>query len=50
LVFETKNINDGWIGTQHGASISPEVFIYYLNVVFIDGTTKTLKGNVTMVR
>jgi len=49
-VFQTTDIEEGWNGTHNGKELNPGVFVYYLNVTFIDGSTKQLKGNVTLVR
>ena len=49
-VFETQDIGQGWDGTHNGKELNPGVFVYYVNVTFIDGTAGQLKGNVTLVR
>lgn len=49
-VFETTDIEEGWDGTHNGKELNPGVFVYYLNVVFIDGSTQELKGNTTLVK
>ncbi|MBL4593894.1 MAG: gliding motility-associated C-terminal domain-containing protein [Flavobacteriales bacterium] len=49
-VFETTDIDEGWDGTHNGNELNPGVFVYYVNVTFIDGTSGQLKGNVTLVR
>ena len=49
-VFQTTDIDKGWDGKHNGKDLNPGVFVYYLNVTFIDNTSKELKGNVTLVR
>ncbi|PCJ24244.1 MAG: hypothetical protein COA97_10140 [Flavobacteriales bacterium] len=49
-VFETTDKEQGWDGTHNGNKLNPGVFVYYVNVTFIDGSSGQLKGNVTLVR
>jgi gliding motility-associated-like protein len=49
-VFETTDIDQGWDGRHNGEDLNPGVFVYYVNVTFIDGTEDLLKGDVTLVR
>jgi gliding motility-associated-like protein len=49
-VFETSDLNQGWNGEFHGKKVDQGVFVYTLNVVFIDGTEKKGKGNITVTR
>jgi len=50
LVFETTNQNIGWDGTFNGQPQPIEAYAYVLNVWFIDGTSKELQGNITLLR
>ncbi len=50
MVFETTDIEEGWDGTHNGVELNPGVFVYYVNVTFIDGSAGQIKGNVTLVR
>jgi gliding motility-associated-like protein len=50
LVFETTSQEHGWDGTYNGQPQPIEAYAYVLNVTFIDGTSKLLKGNVTLLR
>lgn len=50
LVFETNDQNIGWDGTYNGQPQPVEAYAYVLNASFIDGTSKVLKGNVTLLR
>ena len=50
LVFETKNQENGWDGTFNGQPQPIDAYAYVLVASFIDGTNKTLKGNITLLR
>ncbi len=50
LVFESNSQDVGWDGTFNGQPQPLEAYGYVLNVSFIDGTTKLLKGNITLLR
>jgi gliding motility-associated-like protein len=50
LVFETNDRNQGWDGTFKGVPQEMDAYAWTLNATFITGTSKTLKGNVTLVR
>jgi hypothetical protein len=55
LVFEDRDfsVNDatrGWDGLMNGKSCDPGVFVWYLEVVFIDGFTDSLRGQTTLIR
>jgi gliding motility-associated-like protein len=50
VVFSTINKNVGWTGKFNGEEQPIEIYGYVLNVTFIDGSTKTLKGNVSLLR
>jgi len=49
-VFSTTNADIGWDGTHNGVELNPAVFVYYADITLIDGSTKQLKGNITLVR
>jgi gliding motility-associated-like protein len=49
-VFETTSINAGWDGTFRGKELDPAVFSYYMNVTFVDGTSKIEKGDITLIQ
>ena len=49
-VFSTTSLSNGWDGTFRGKELDPAVFTYYLHAIFIDGTDKIEKGNVTLTR
>jgi gliding motility-associated-like protein len=50
LVFESTSQAIGWDGTFNGEPQPIEAYAYVLDVTFIDGTAKLLKGNVTLLR
>lgn len=54
-VFEESNTppNDplyGWDGNFRGKPMNPDVFVYYIIVELYDGTEKTYKGDLTLLR
>lgn len=54
-IYEAQNlgINDpalGWDGTHRGKLVMPAVFVYYVEVEFLDGEVQVLTGDVTVVR
>ncbi len=54
-IFEKKDFlpNDpaaGWDGSYRGAALTSGVFVYYAEVLFIDGETRLYKGDVTLMR
>ncbi len=50
LVFETHDLTMGWDGTFRGKALDAAVFNYILEVSFIDGSSKSEKGNITLVK
>ena len=48
--FEKNDLSKGWNGTARGQDVNPGVFVYYAEVLFIDGETVLFKGDVTLVR
>lgn len=49
-VFESTSINDGWDGTFRGKPMNTGIFVYVVKAEFYNATSKTLKGDVTLVR
>jgi gliding motility-associated-like protein len=50
-VFETTDVNQSWQGSYKGASIKGvEVFYYYIDVEFMDGSLRIAKGDLTLVQ
>lgn len=51
LIFESKDIRNGWDGTQNGDPLNPGVYVYYVEApCAVDGTKLFKKGNVTLIR
>ena len=49
-MFETRNLNTGWNGNYKGKELDPDVYVYYLEGLCIDGQQYFEKGNVTLIR
>lgn len=50
-VFATNDMNVGWDGTdKKGREVDVGIYVYYAFVTFDNGKTKTLKGNVGVIR
>ena len=49
-VFESTSLEDGWDGNFRGKKVNPAVFVYYVDVVYKDGSTVSKKGDVTLIR
>ncbi len=50
MIFETTSKEIGWNGTFNGQPQPIDAYGYVLLATFIDGTSKTLKGNITLLR
>jgi hypothetical protein len=55
LVFEQSNFSPnlegyGWDGTFRGKLMNAGVFVYFVEVLLIDGRTEILTGDVTLFR
>jgi gliding motility-associated-like protein len=48
-VFHTESLHEGWDGSYKGVKQTPQSFVFVADVVFYDGTEKTLKGNITLI-
>lgn len=48
--FQPNDLSFAWDGTFYGKLLNAGVYVYYTEVVFLDGTTEVLKGNVLLVR
>jgi gliding motility-associated-like protein len=48
-IFESFDLNTGWDGTYKGKLLNPGVYVYYVEVVYLDGNKKTAKGSVTLI-
>ena len=54
-IFQVTNAeaNDpgfGWNGTMNGKPAEPDTYVYFVTIVFTDGTTHLYKGTVTLLR
>ncbi len=50
LVFESKDQNQGWDGYYKGELCQADVYVYKLELVFINGQKATKVGDVTLLR
>lgn len=50
LVFESNSLDVGWDGTYGGVPQPMEAYGYVLIADFIDSSTRTMKGNITLIR
>lgn len=50
LIFETHSLSEGWDGSFKGKLLSPDVFVYHLDVDFFNLESKRAKGSVTLLR
>ena len=54
LVFDSgkglEAMTSGWDGTARGKTVSPQVFVYYLEGAHLDGEEIFLTGNITLVK
>ena len=47
---ENDNTGDGWDGKFRGDFVDPAVFVYIIEVKFLDGRVLLYRGDVTVVR
>ncbi len=50
LIYTTSNMNSGWDGYYKGRLQDQGVYYYIVKIRFMDGSEKTLKGDVTLIR
>ena len=50
MVFETNDQSIGWDGTFRGKPLDPDVYVYHLQVLCVDGQENLIKGNITLLR
>jgi gliding motility-associated-like protein len=48
--FDINDTSTGWDGTFKGKALPPGVYVWYLEVDFVDGTTESYKGHTTLIR
>jgi gliding motility-associated-like protein len=46
----TNSAADGWDGTFNGAKLTPDVYVYCVDVICGNGTILPIKGNVSLIR
>ncbi|MEE1943797.1 putative Ig domain-containing protein [Pedobacter sp. KR3-3] len=50
FLFESNSLTTGWDGRFNGTMQPNGVYVYTIAVTFADGTTKTYKGTITLLR
>ena len=50
LIFQTKDVNQGWDGYYLGKLSPQDVYVYKVTVEFLNGKTETKTGNFTLFR
>jgi len=50
MVFETRNMSDGWNGIYKSKLSEPGVYVYYMDVTCLDKQKYFKKGNITLLR
>ena len=48
--FAANDVNAGWNGSFKGSKLTPDVYVYVVDVVCDNSAIFTLKGNVTLIR
>jgi hypothetical protein len=48
--FVPNNPALGWNGTSKGEDLNPGVYVYFLEVEYVDGQTAIIEGDVTLIR
>lgn len=49
-VFETNQLGVGWNGIFENKLMNPGVYVYYVEVTYIDGDKKSAKGSFVLIR
>ena len=49
-VFESFDKSKSWDGTFRGKNLDTDVFVYIVNIRFIDNSKKEFHGNITLIR
>lgn len=50
MVFETSDLKKGWDGTWNGKPQEADAYAYTLTATFIDGSTTSKSGHITLLR
>ncbi len=48
-IFIGTNVNDLWDGTYGGKKVNAGVYVYYLNITYINGEFRSFTGNITII-
>lgn len=48
--FDINDLNTGWDGTFKGKQMPPGVYVWHLEVDFVDGVSETYKGHTSLIR
>ena len=49
-VYDNDNNEEGWNGRQNGSQAPADVYVYVIEITLPNGRTRTLKGDVTLLR
>ena len=49
-IYSTNDADLGWDGTLRGTTVPADVYVYRVDVTFLNGESKTLHGNVVLLR
>ncbi|MCB9173355.1 MAG: gliding motility-associated C-terminal domain-containing protein [Flavobacteriales bacterium] len=50
LLFVSKDINIGWDGYYRDKLVQQDVYVYKIQVTFVDGNSETFVGDITLIR
>lgn len=50
LLFETNSTSLGWDGTYKGKPVTPDVYVYYVEITCYDKSEFRKKGNISVIR
>ena len=50
LVFESEDQAKGWDGKYNGKNLDDAVFLFYLQVTYLNLEMEELKGNISLIR
>ncbi|MBX7109745.1 MAG: gliding motility-associated C-terminal domain-containing protein [Chitinophagales bacterium] len=50
MIFYTSDLNEGWNGEFKGVPEETGTYVYFITATFLDGTSETRRGNVTLIR
>ena len=48
--FNANDASKGWDGTYNGKALSPDVFVYTVDVVCDNNTVLNFKGNIALIK